>query len=185
MNGPLTQRYHWTTKEVGIVREHYAKMGPREVLALLPGRTLSGVYQRGVILGLRSPSRPEKRHRWPAPTPDQDEAIRTFYAGGIKRGDLDRFADRLGCDTADPDHFTAGQLAVLLGVDGKTVTRWIKVENLPGKKRGTARTEAQGGDMWWIARKNLKTWIGSHAQLIDLRKVDRFWFIDFAFGMAA
>ncbi len=88
---------------------------------------------------------------------------------------------RRGFDTTDPNHYTAHQLAALLGVDGKTITRWIAVEGLPASKRGTMRTVQQGGDQWWIHRAKLRAWIGEHAQLIDLRKVERFWFLDLVF----
>lgn len=91
----------------------------------------------------------------------------------------------LHLDSADPDHYTAGALAQLMGVDGKTVTRWIEREGLPATRRGTARVKSQGGDHWWISRRTLRTWIASHAQLVDLRKVERYWFIDLAFGGAA
>jgi hypothetical protein len=92
---------------------------------------------------------------------------------------------RLGLSLEDPDHFTATQLARLCGVDPTYVTKvWILKEGLPASRRGTARVEAQGGDMWWIERGALRRWIAGHAQLIDLRKVDRFWFIDLAFGPA-
>ena len=70
----------------------------------------------------------------------------------------------------------------MFGVDGKTVTRWIACEDLPARRRGTARTAAQGGDEWEIERRKLRAWIRDHAQLVDLRKVDRYWFIDLAFG---
>lgn len=89
---------------------------------------------------------------------------------------------REGFDRHDPNHYTANQLALLLGIDGKTVTRWIELEGLPATRRGTKRTESQGGDQWWIERSALRAWIGKHAQLIDLRKVERYWFIDLAFG---
>lgn len=93
----------------------------------------------------------------------------------LKRGDFDR---------ESPNHFTAGALAKLLGVDPHTVGRWIARDGLPAKRRDTNRTEEQGGDMWVITRAHLRTWIADHPQLVDLRKVDRYWFIDLAFGRA-
>ena len=78
--------------------------------------------------------------------------------------------------------YSAHELAELLGVDPKTVTRWIAQEGLPARRRGTARTARQGADEWEIPITKLGPWIRDHAQLLDLRKVDRFWFIDLAFG---
>lgn len=85
---------------------------------------------------------------------------------------------RLGTDTHDPDHYTACQLATMMGVDSRTVTGWIHKYDLPAKRRGTKRTQEQGGDMWWISRRTLRRWIGQNAHAVDLRKVDKYWFID-------
>jgi hypothetical protein len=81
--------------------------------------------------------------------------------------------------------YSATGLARLLGVDAKTVTRWIQVEGLPATKAGTDRTEAQGGDEYRIKARALRTWIGDNATRIDLRKVSRDWFIDLMMGRAA
>ena len=55
-----------------------------------------------------------------------------------------------------------------------------ETEGLPAARRGTGRkTEI---DHWWIPLKKLHAWMRTHARLIDLRKVDRVWFFDFAFG---
>ncbi|SCX40588.1 hypothetical protein SAMN05720354_103136 [Nitrosospira sp. Nsp1] len=78
----------------------------------------------------------------------------------------------------DPDHLTARQVAGLMGVDSGTVKRWIELEGLPAVRQGTKRTPQQGGDLWRINVRKLRLWIGSHAVQVDLRKVDRFWFID-------
>lgn len=92
---------------------------------------------------------------------------------------------RLKLSIQDPDHYTACQLAALMGVDVKVVTRWIAREGLRASRRGTLRTAQQGGDMWWIARSDLLRWMRDHAQLIDLRKVDRYWFLDLVLGGAS
>lgn len=89
---------------------------------------------------------------------------------------------RMRFDTQDPDYYTATSLAGLLGVDAKTVTRWIERDGLPATRRGTARTAQQGGDMHWIARRSLRAWMAKNWSAIDLRKVDRQWFMEMAFG---
>src|SRR3546814_1003769 len=53
---------------------------------------------------------------------------------------------RLALDRTDVDHFTATALAGVMGVDAKTVTRWIEVAGLKAERRGTDRTAAQGGE---------------------------------------
>ena len=81
--------------------------------------------------------------------------------------------------------YSATGVARLLGVDAKTITRWIEVEGLPATKAGTARVDVQGGDEWRIKARSLRTWIGANAARIDLRKVHRDWFIDLMLGRAA
>lgn len=100
---------------------------------------------------------------------------RTLTAIVVKR-------KRIGIGSRDPNYYTAHHLARLLGVDPGTVTDWIKREGLTANHRGTKRLPQQGGDMWWISRRKLRSWIGAHAQLVDLRKVERFWFIDLMMG---
>jgi len=85
---------------------------------------------------------------------------------------------RQGYDTVDIDNYTATQLALEFGVDPKVVTRWIDKGWLPAKRRGTDRTEVQGGDMWWISRRNVRKFIIDSAAIIDIRKVNKVWFID-------
>jgi hypothetical protein len=81
--------------------------------------------------------------------------------------------------------YSATGVARLLGVDAKTVARWIKVEGLPAIKAGTTRMDIRGGDEYRIKAKALRGWIGDHAARIDLRKVHRDWFIDLMMGRAA
>lgn len=109
------------------------------------------------------------------------EAIaRAFRARGWRRSATAIVVrrKRLELDTTDPDHYTANTLARLMGVDAKVVTYWIGVYGLPAVRRGTERLPQQGGDQWWIARIALRRWIGANPERIDLRKVDRLWFIE-------
>lgn len=89
---------------------------------------------------------------------------------------------RLHIDTHDPNNYTAHGVATLMGVDSKTVLRWIEKLDLKASRRGTARTDQQGGDQYQISRKNLRQWIADNATHMDLRKVDKFWFIDLMAG---
>lgn len=74
--------------------------------------------------------------------------------------------------------YSARSLAECFGIDVKTVTRWIEKGWLKAEKRGTARTEAQGGDMWFIREKDLRPFVLDNVGVIDLRKVDKYWFVD-------
>lgn len=89
---------------------------------------------------------------------------------------------RLGCSTEDPDHFTATGLAGLMGVDATTVAGWIERGLLAAKRRGTARTARQGGDQWWIHRRAVRRFVVDNVAVVDLRKVDKFWFVDLLAG---
>lgn len=90
---------------------------------------------------------------------------------------------RLHLETKDPNVYTATDLGNLMGVDRGTVTHWIERFGLPARRKPTDRTEAQGGDPYQITRRALRLWIGENAARVDLRKVDRFWFIDLLIGL--
>jgi hypothetical protein len=101
------------------------------------------------------------------------------YARSVAAIIVKRKRNHLGPrENPDPENLCANQLAKLMGVDAKTITRWIELEGLPATRRGTKRVPQQGGDQWQINLGKLRLWIGSHALQVDLRKVDRFWFID-------
>jgi hypothetical protein len=247
----LKRHYMWSTAEVKIVKELYGTQGPQACLALLPGRTLGGVYQQAAKLGLPAPVSTKERQHWT--TSDQiDTLIRGGYLTAIGRNSIakialrvnrpkwwvskraralgiltPRFRDlpwskpelalleevatlhpdviarrmkavgfqrtgtaclvklkRMKFDRVDHDQWSANALGALMGVHGKTITGWIEREGLPATRAGTARVPVQGGDEWRITRKALREWIRTHAQLVDLRKVDRFWFIELVLGPA-
>jgi DNA-binding winged helix-turn-helix (wHTH) protein len=84
----------------------------------------------------------------------------------------------LGVSTIDPDHYTASGLAKLFGVDNKVVTGWILKGWLGAERRGTVRTDQQGGDQWWIHRSRVRRFVVDNVAAIDIRKLDKFWFVD-------
>lgn len=150
------------------------------------------VSKRARELGLVAP-----RFRQPAWTPAEDDILGQLahrHPASIRRalvraGHPPRTETaivvrrkRLGCSTEDPDHHTAGGLAVLMGVDPSTVAGWIERGLLQARRRGTARTAAQGGDQWWIHRRAVRQFVVDNAAVVDLRKVDKFWFIDLLAG---
>lgn len=73
---------------------------------------------------------------------------------------------------------TSRQCAECLGVDDHFITRAIKHGKLAAKHRGTARTPQQGGDQWFIKEKSLREYIIENLNEIDIRKVDKYWFVD-------
>lgn len=88
---------------------------------------------------------------------------------------------RLGADRTDPDHLNANQLASLMGVDRKRVTAWITKGWLKAKRRQASALD----DFWWIHRKDIRAFIIDNVAAVDLRKVEKFWFVDLLAGRAS
>jgi hypothetical protein len=81
--------------------------------------------------------------------------------------------------------YSAYQLSQLMGVDNKSVTRWINLEMLKAERRNTERTGSQGGDPYLISAAQVRAFMARHPQSVDLRKVDRAWFIELTCGAVA
>lgn len=78
--------------------------------------------------------------------------------------------------------YTATSLASAFGVDSHQVTRWIHTGLLAARRRGSARTPQQGGDMWFITENDVIRFIRDNPAAYDLRKVSQSWFLDLAFS---
>jgi hypothetical protein len=85
---------------------------------------------------------------------------------------------RLHLTTRIGDGYTANRLAGLFGVDGHKVIRWIKQGWLTAHRRGTRRTEQQGGDSWWITHASAYRFALEYPEEYLLRSVDQLWFLD-------
>lgn len=77
---------------------------------------------------------------------------------------------------------SANSLAVCFGVDPHFITRAIKGGRLKAQMRGTSRQEIQGGDIYFIRDKSVREYILNHLNEIDIRKVDKYWFVDILTG---
>jgi hypothetical protein len=73
---------------------------------------------------------------------------------------------------------SATQLALCLGEDIHFVTRNIRLGELKAQRRQTERTPQQGGDTYLIREKHIREFILNNLNTIDLRKVDKYWFVD-------
>lgn len=82
------------------------------------------------------------------------------------------------------DGQSARNLADCLGVDAKFVTKAIQAGRLKAKRRGTDRTDRQGGDMWYIKDKHIREYLLENVHEIDFRKVDKYWYTDIVAGRA-
>lgn len=69
-------------------------------------------------------------------------------------------------------------LSCALGIDAHCVGRWIGKGWLKAERRPTARTASQGGDPWWIRHEDVKDFVLRYPDEIDLRKVEKWWFLD-------
>lgn len=78
----------------------------------------------------------------------------------------------------DTSFYSAHGLAQALGIDSHAVSRWIRRGHLKAKRRGTKRTERQGGDIYLIREKDVRRFILEHPAEIDVRKLDPLWFLD-------
>ena len=194
---PQRERRRWETSDQidAAIRDLYAAapgLGQVREAARRWGRPQWWVQKRAVQLGVVMP-----RYKEPPWSPAElayleahahlsVQVLRKKFAQHGWRRTASAIAlrvKRAGFSSDDPDCWVAAQLARLMGVDRGTVTRWVKLEGLPATV-GSSRT-GSGPDalqVYRVSRRDLRRWIGTHAQLVDLRKVDRYWFIDLAFG---
>jgi hypothetical protein len=95
---------------------------------------------------------------------------RSQYAILLKRKRLDLVRAYEG--------YSANQLGTLMGIDSKGVGHYIEEGWLKAEKRGTWRTERQGGDTWYIAHEDVRAFLFARPEEWDLRKVEKWWFLD-------
>jgi hypothetical protein len=77
---------------------------------------------------------------------------------------------------------SAQMLAMCLGEDVHFILKQIRLGRLKAQRRIQKRTPQQGGNAYLIRDKDAREFIVSYPELIDLRKVDKFWFIDLLAG---
>ncbi|MEN6439456.1 MAG: hypothetical protein ABFD97_12855 [Syntrophobacter sp.] len=77
------------------------------------------------------------------------------------------------------DGYSCCQLSKRLGIDAKGITRWIELGYIQAEQRGTARMAVQGGDIWFISNESVKSFLKEHIDLVDFRKLDKYWLVSF------
>ena len=104
---------------------------------------------------------------------------RIFKANGFQRSPTAIVVKRkrLKLDTVDIGVFTARQLAEEFGVDPKVVTGWIRKGWLKAGRKGTARQNPDE-DAYRIKRRHIREFVVESVGGIDIRKVDKVWFVD-------
>lgn len=243
----------WTTREIAIVRKHYAEGGVRPCMELLPHRSEGAIYQVAQRLGVRAPK------TWsPPPVPYTtndwiDAQIRRTYTQEHDRGAVTRLARRVdrprhwvsrraaqlgvrnerkkqmpwsaeeleileryaflhpgtirkhlaraGHDRTEtaiilqmrrqelyasdnPDVFSARSLAELMGVEGKTVMRWIDQGMLRATRHKPMR-ESEPGRQFDITRASVRRFMVEYTHHFDHRKVDKWFLVDTLSGISS
>jgi hypothetical protein len=151
------------------------------------------VTKRAIALGLVIPHK--KEPPWTAaenelmkkvPLHDVDKCAEIFREHGFSRSPTAIMvrAKRLDLSRRYRETLSATAISKILGVDSKTVTREIIQGDLKATKRKTKRLPQQGGDHWSITPADLRRYLLDHLERIDLRKVDKFAFVQIIAGEA-
>lgn len=80
--------------------------------------------------------------------------------------------------TKSSDGYTLRQLEPLLGMDAHKTRRMISTGLLKAARKHTERLAIQGGDAYHVTDAALKAFVIRHPEQVDLRRVDRDWFLD-------
>lgn len=80
------------------------------------------------------------------------------------------------------DPCSAQAVSKCFGIDVHSVLSWIEKGWLEAHKKGTKRHGQQGGDEWIIKDKDIRDFIINNIGIIDIRKVDKWWFVGILAG---
>jgi hypothetical protein len=75
---------------------------------------------------------------------------------------------------------SAHAVAECFGIDRHAVLRWIEKGLLKASKKGTKREN----DEWHIEDRHIRQFIVENVGIIDIRKVDKVWFVELLTGEA-
>ncbi len=141
------------------------------------------VRLRALLMGVAHTTRKEppwsqaeldllEKHHWKVPT----SVAAIFRQQGYRRTAASIANKRLraGLRVTDGDDYSASALATLMGVDTKTVTRWIAKGWLEATLKGTART----ADVHQVTRRAVCLFIRDSVSVVDIRKADKYWLVD-------
>lgn len=190
--GPHHGYWKHTPESDDVLRREWAmldgkKRGEVAALADRLGLPRWVVSKRATTLGLTMPHK--KEPPWTAaeialmakvPLHDPHKCAEIFREHGFRRTETAIMvkAKRLDLSRrATREEWSATRAAKVLGVDGKTMTRWILEWGLPAVKRDDKRLAQQGGSSWDIKPADLRRFIIDHLEYVDLRKVEKFAFV--------
>lgn len=148
----------------------------------------SAVCKRGAELGVTR----AKEHPWTAAEEQLLERFGHLAPSGIRRQFSSRgFSRSIAAIQIklsrtrikqNLEGYSANSLAAALGVDVHKILTWIRRRLLAAERRGTNRTQMQGGDIWWISNRAVKCFILRAPEEIDLARVEKIWFLDLLAG---
>jgi DNA-directed RNA polymerase specialized sigma24 family protein len=195
---PAARRQWSSTEHVDdAIRRGYQKpdRGTINRLAIDIQRPRTWIRDRAIKLGIAVP-----RYK-PLPWSPEEDLIVRELAGQRKPASIQRALRKDGfarTETAivvrmkrlgesrvieSVDEYSGRQLADMMGVDGKTVSTWVSKGLLRAKEVGEPRSDGRA-TTWRIKRKDVRRFIIDHTAHVDLRKVEKFWFVDLL-GVAA
>lgn len=190
---PPRQRWFSTPQiDAAIARVYQGEPREGEVkqLARTLGRPRWWIGKRALKLGLKVPrfkelpwSEAELELLAGNAAKQPDTICRVLKAKGYARSPtaiavkLKRMGHATGRN-ADLQHYTANHLGKLFGTDPHTITLWIKKGWLRAARRGTERTDKQGGDEHKIHWRDVRSFVIDNVAAVDFRKVDKFWLVD-------
>lgn len=147
-----------------------------------------------VVLGLSMPHK-IKQPAWSdaenalmkeVPLHDPAACARIFRARGFKRTPTAIMvrAKRMEISRRFKGGLSAGHAAKILGVDAKYFTTRCISGDIKASRRGSQRLPQQGGDAWVITLPVLRQWVLDNLERVDIRKVDKFEFVELLVGKA-
>ena len=176
------QKYFWTPEQDDFIRAHYnpTVWGRAKAIATYLGVPKWVVKKRAGALDLSrvkdSPWSPtdiaylEANFHQVATKEIAKRLGRSVTAVKLK-------AKRLGY-RKHGEGYTMNSLAQAFGVDRHWVSDRVRAGKIAASPRSTERTPQQGGDSYFITDKAVVRFLQKHTFEVDLRKVDRLWFLD-------
>jgi hypothetical protein len=118
------------------------------------------------------------------PLHDPDQCAKIFRENGFSRSPTAIVvrAKRLELSRRYRDTMSATAVSKILGIDNKGVTAELIAGRMQGEKRPTNRRTQQGGDPWSVTPAALRRYIIDHLDRVDLRKVEKFAFVQVVAG---
>ncbi|HWF48742.1 MAG TPA: hypothetical protein VG168_17170 [Bryobacteraceae bacterium] len=187
------RKYNPTPFADMLIRDAYQRQrqGDRDALKMAShqiGWSRTAVCKRGAELGITR----VKERTW---CPAEEELLEQF--GHLSPMAIKRRLENAGYSRSvaaiqvklnrnriksNLDGYSACGLADAFGVDVHKVLMWIRRGLLRAERRGTQRTISQGGDTWWIPRREVRRFVLRAPEEIDLARVEKIWFLDLLAG---